>query len=124
MMQVSDISSWSSYNMNGLKAQVLQAREEDKFLFIWDKSNTVSTYFRYQALLHDFEDHIKKVQTGRKSASEAMEELGTVIKNAKSIGQSMLIDLGSQSPDFTSEFTFQGELRASTVFDRANLSDE
>ena len=83
MMQVSDISSWSSYNMNGLKAQVLQAREEDKFLFIWDKSNTVSTYFRYQALLHDFEDHIKKVQTGSKSASEAMEELGAIIKNAK-----------------------------------------
>ena len=60
-MQVSDVSSWNSYNMRALREQIAQAREEDKYLFIWDKTSTVSTYFRYQALLHDFEDHISQV---------------------------------------------------------------
>ena len=59
------ISSWETYNVRDLKAQVNEARSENKYLFIWDKFGHVGTYFRYQGLLIEFDQEFMKVKAGR-----------------------------------------------------------
>ena len=118
-----EVASWETYNVRELKVQVNEARNESKYLFIWDKLGHVATYFRYQGLLHEFDTHYQRVQAGRLTAEQAMDDLSQIIMGAKGQGQSVLIDLGDKDPDFVSEFTSDQHFKASSVFNRAALSD-
>ena len=115
------ISSWETYNVRDLKAQVNEARNENKYLFIWDKFGHVGTYFRYQGLLIEFDQEFMKVKAGRQTANQAMHDLNDKIKTARGIGQNILIDLGNKDADFKSEFTSDEYFNASSVFDREQL---
>ena len=70
-----DPNSWSVFGIPDLLAQVDAAHEQGKYLFIWDKSDQIDTFFKYKGFLCDFFFQHMKVQHERITVDDAIEEL-------------------------------------------------
>ena len=71
----SDPSSWEVFGIPDLIAQVDAAKNSGKYLFIWDKSDQIDTFFKYKGFLCDFFFQHMKVQHERITVDDAIEEL-------------------------------------------------
>ena len=49
-----DPNTWPVFGIPDLIAQVDAAHESGKYLFIWDKSEQIDTFFKYKGFLCDF----------------------------------------------------------------------
>ena len=97
-------SEWPVFGIPDLLAQVMEARDAGKYLFIWDKSDQIDTFFKYKGFLCDFYFTHMKVQNGRATAAEAMEQLRDSFVKAGRQGQPLLINLDEQCPDLAADY--------------------
>ena len=51
---IENIAEWPTQGLTNLVAQVELAREESKYLFIWDKNGNCPRFFEYKGQLVDF----------------------------------------------------------------------
>ena len=95
-----------------------QSKEETKYFFLWDKTGNVDTFYNYQANLMDFYKTIMKMQLGRVSLDEALEELRAKMVHSMRTGKLFVINLQQSKPDFTSQFSNdETNFPAEKVFD-------
>ena len=101
----SDPNSWEVYGIPDLITQVDAAKNAGKYLFIWDKSDQIDTYFKYKGYLCDFYFQHMKVQNERATVQDAIEELRSSFVKAGRQGQNMLINLDDTVPDFINVYS-------------------
>ena len=70
-----DLSNWEVKNIRALNKEAQSAAEQGKYLFIWDKLGTVSTYFRFQGSLCEFDMLVHGADAGRRTDKQACESL-------------------------------------------------
>ena len=80
--------------------QVECAHSEGKYLFIWDKSEQIDTFFKYKGFLCDFYFQHMKVLHERITPIDAVEALRDSMIKAGRQGQHLLVNLDESAPDF------------------------
>ena len=70
-----DVAEWDRASIRQITGLTREARAQGKWLFVWDRQGTVTTYFRYQGSLHEFDSNYARVKVGSKTASMACKEL-------------------------------------------------
>merc|ERR1712039_867316 len=78
----SDPTTWPVFSIPDLLAQVDDAHQASKYLFIWDKSEQIDTFFKYKGFLCDFYFQHFKVENERCTVDEAVEELRSAFVKA------------------------------------------
>ena len=89
-----NIDSWTRVGIRAIEIQTGLATNEGKYLFVWDKTDTVSTFFKYKGILVEFFPEVIKVELGRKSVAEALDVVRKGFVHAQRIGGNLMIDLG------------------------------
>ena len=64
----------------------------------------VSTYFRFQGALCEFDTIVNSADIGRRTDKQACESLREDFFNSQRAGQNFCIELGDTTPDFTNRF--------------------
>ena len=112
-----DPDCWPKYGIPDLLSQVETAREEKKWLFIWDKTDNIDTFFKYKGFLVDFFFTHRKVEHGRITADDAVEEMRDAFIKAGRQGYHMLINLNDSCPDFKTVYSNPNVLAIDIAFD-------
>ena len=97
-------SAWDSHSMRSLASEVRTAREEGKYLFIWDKNGSSDTYFKYQGTLFEWSDLYKNyVREGKKDKTPLLEGVRKALIDTMRVGTKLMIDFEDQIPNLKSE---------------------
>ena len=113
-----DPSSWPSYGIPDLIAQVEQAHSEGKYCFIWDKTDQIDTFFKYKGFLCDFYFAVMKVEHQRSSVEDAIEKLRSDFIKSGRQGQHLMVNLAEYAPDFINIYSDPNLLDVNTAFNR------
>ena len=114
----SEIAGWDRMGIRNINAVARKARNDGKWLFVWDCQGSLATFFRYQGVLCDFDEKVSKVQIGQKTATMALEELRETLISCQLGGKNLCLDLGITSPDFQNEYMDRAVFPTELIFDR------
>ena len=104
--------------------QVEGAAEQGKYLFIWDKSDQIDTFFKYKGFLIDFNFEQRKHEHERCSADDVIEALRGAFIKAGRQGQHLLINLDDMAPDFINTYTNPEFFATEIAFNRTEWRKE
>ena len=62
-----NFDSWKQKGVREVNAIANKAEVKGKWLFLWDKSGSVSTFFKYKAAVCEFDCEVKQVRNGRQT---------------------------------------------------------
>ena len=116
---VSDPSTWTAYGIPDLLNQVEEAHTAGQYLFIWDKSDNIDTFFKYKGFLIDFYFLASRVEHQRIDADEAIDALRSSFVKAGRQGQHLLVNLNDSAPDFINTYTNPAVFAVDTAFNHA-----
>ena len=85
--------------------QVDEAHNEGKYLFMWDKTDQIDTFFKYKGFLFDFYFQHMRVENEQCTVDDAIEALRSNFIKAGRQGQHLLINLKDKAPDFINVYT-------------------
>ena len=88
-----DVSSWETVSFAKLMQVTTQAKDEGKWLFIWDKQGSVGTFFTYKGVHCDFGREVINATLNRKTKEEALDEVRRTLVCAQRTGDNYLLDL-------------------------------
>ena len=94
------------------------AKNNGKYLFIRDLNGNVPVFSQYQHTLNDFNKEVMKTNINQQSAEDSLEKLRKPMINSMRLGSNYVINIGSMTPDFKSQFTSDSIFPADKVFDR------
>ena len=95
-----------------------KARDEGKYLFMWDKAGSVATFFQYKGHLTEVQKEIVRAKIGGSDdLSGACELMRKDLVYTMRAGDNHLIDFGKLTPDF-SKLTQEGVFNPELVFNR------
>ena len=114
-----NISEWPTFGIPDLVVQVEKAREEEKYLFMWDKTEQIDTFFKYKGFLCDFFFQHYKVEHGRITTDEAVEDLRQNFIKAGRQGQHLLVNLNDSAPDFINVYNNPAIFDTNLAFNRS-----
>ena len=115
----SNIDDWQRVGIRSIVQQTELAKAEGKWLFIWDKTNTLNTFFKYKGVLCEFYTEVIKVELGRQTPAEALEVVRKDFVNAQRTGDNLMIDLSMTQPDFFTKYTSEDVFPVAKAFNRA-----
>ena len=117
--QPADPNTWPKFGIPDLIAQVETAREEQKYLFIWDKTDNIDTFFKYKGFLLDFYFTHSKVEHEKISKDDAIEEIRDAFIKAGRQGYHFMINLNETAPDFINTYSNPAVLAVNIAFNRS-----
>ena len=123
MVESSDTSSWDTAPLQQLEAKVGEAKQANKYLFIWDKQGNVGTFMQYKGQLCDIAPQVCNMQLGRCTAADIGETIRHNFVSAMRNGDNLCIDMGATTPDFT-EFNSENTFDANLFFNWADFNVE
>ena len=120
----SSIDTWARVGIRALVIQTELAKKEGKYLFVWDKTDNVNTFFKYKGVLSEFFPEVIKVELGRKTVDEALDIIRLGFVNAQRTGDNLMIDLGKTQADFMNKYTSEEVFPAALAFNRTEWLKE
>ena len=78
----------------------------------------VSTYFKFQGALCEFDTIVQSADIGRRTDKQACESLREDFFTSQRAGQNFCIDLGDTTPDFTDRFNDADVFPTEQIFNR------
>ena len=100
-----DLGTWTECGIPDLMVHVEAARTAGQYLFIWDKTGNIDTFFKYKGFLLDLWFQIIQLEHERVSVDGVTEFLRDGFVKAGRNGHHMLIDLQDKAPDFINVYT-------------------
>ena len=76
----------------------------------------VSTYFRFQGALCEFDTIVQSADIGRRTDKQACESLRDDFFTSQRNGSNFCIDLGDTTPDFTNRFNDPEAFPSNQIF--------
>ena len=108
--------------MGQLVQHVEAARDEGKYLILWDKQGSVSMFFKYKGQLTDWApQQVKYAMDGHKDKTPVLELARKDVVRCLRNGENQLLDFDKMTPDLTNEWKDDAVFNAAFVFDRANF---
>ena len=118
-------STWPVFPLGSLVAQVDAARDEGKYLFIWDKQGNVATFFQYKGKLHEFHREVVKAAINKTGTEEGLEQARKALIAVMRDGDKLLYDFGTCMCDLKGEWTKPDVFPADVIFNREEwIKDE
>ena len=111
-------SSWPSFGLGELVKQVDAAREEGKYLFIWDKQGSVETFFTYQGKVSSFSVAKLNASLGRATKEDGLEIARKAVVNCLRNGDRLLYDFDKIAVDLTNEWTDEKIFPSAMILNR------
>ena len=98
--------------------QVDEAHAAGKYLFIWDKSDQIDTFFKYKGMLCDFFFFHMQVENERATVDQAIEKLRDSFIKAGRQGAKLLINLDEHAPDLAGVYSKPEYFDTSIAFNK------
>ena len=111
-------SSWPVFGVKDLMMQINEAHEAEKYLFIWDKSDQLDTFFKYKGFLIDFQFQVLKTENERQTPADAVEALRDAFIKAARQGSHLCVNLDTTAPDFNTVYTSETGFAPQIAFNR------
>ena len=112
-------SSWPSFGLKQLVKQAEAARDEGKYLFIWDKNGQVEVFFAYKGIVSHFAKEIIRAKIGgEEDKTPVLEECRKQLILAMKNGDRLLIDFDNLCPDLTTDWTDEDTFKSELIFNR------
>ena len=122
LINLETTDNWERVDLRSLMSKVNEAAGAKKWLFVWDKLGTVSSFFRYQQRLCEFGNEMKAVKRGARTLDMALEMLAYHVECVQRSGGRLLVDLDDSSPDFNDRAFSTGEnFSAEKAFEGGHL---
>ena len=109
------VESWESKPLKDLVHACDGAREDGKYIFIWDQQGQVPTFMRYQQRLIELGPLVIKTALGQATPDDQLELIRANMVNAMRVGATLAISLDKTSVDF-SQWANATSCPLSTVF--------
>ena len=110
--------SWETAALGALVTKVEAARDDGKYLFLWDKNGSVSMFFKYKGHLCDWApEQVKYSMAGATDKSPVLDCARKSIVHTMRSGDNMLLDFDKMTPDLN-EWKDDAIFDANKVFDR------
>ena len=123
MVETTSTSDWATGAFGSLVAEVEKAREEGKYLFLWDKQGNVPMFFKYKGQLVDIGPLIVGKLIGQKTDADIAEYLRSQLVVGQRSGDKVMIALGKTKPNWE-EIHQEGVFHPKLVFDRTEWYKE
>ena len=106
------MQAWPTHGLQAMERVIIEARDANKMLFIWDKQGSVATYLNYKGFLASLGPEIIKKALGRQENADVGEFIRVQMINGMRSGDKLCWDLDSTTPkwsDYAVEGTFNPE---------------
>ena len=111
-----DAGQWEQKSFGAVAGLPAIAREQRKYVFLWDRQGSVQSYFQYRGSLCSLAPEIVKKSAGMQDVSAVLEKLRVHLVVAMRDGADTMIDLDKTSPNFLTEVTDESTFDARLVF--------
>ena len=91
------------------------AKEENKYLFIWDKHGSVATFMNYKAQLAPLHNEVIKAGLDRQTNADVAEFIRKQFIYSIREGDNLCLDIDGTTPDF-SQINTDGTFDANLFF--------
>ena len=102
---------------------MVEAKEANKYLFIWDKQGQVATFMQYKAQLLSLGPHMIKAQLSQITPQEVGEQIRKAFVYGMRNGENLCLDVDALSPDWSS-FEQEGTFSAEQFFNFEEMKKE
>ena len=101
--------AWPQHSLQQLQTAIVNAKEANKYLFVWDKQGSVGTFMQYKGQLAPLAPEVIKVCLNRQTNAEVGEYIRKQFIHAMRQGEKLCFDIETTTPDWaamTQEGTF------------------
>ena len=117
-------SEWPTTSLTNLVTEVEKAREEGKYLFLWDKNGNVPMFFGYKGQCTDIAPKL----IGRAIQKETNESIAEFIRkelvNGQRNGEKVLLNIAKMKPKWKEELHIPGVFEPELTFNRTEWLKE
>ena len=97
---IANTAEWNKFGLRQLLQPITEAKDEKKYLFIWDKTGNVPTFMHYKGQLACLAPECVKVSLGRQTMQDVGEYFRAQVVNGMRSGENLCFDMDKTKPDW------------------------
>ena len=110
--------SWAKAGLGQLVEEVEKAREEGKYLFLWDKNGNCGMFFKYKGQLVDVAPQMIKKTMGNQTNEDIAEYIRAQLVVGMRTGDKVMLDIDKLNPVWQTDLNVKGVLEPNLLFNR------